>query len=189
MEINKQLTLVDAIKANDERALRELYQENYKKVELHIIKNNGTMTQAKDLYQEAFLAMYQNIKMDLFVPLSETALQGYLYSIAKNKWIDFLRSAQYKKTRPLYENVVLADDANSTAELDEKIENEQKIELTLNAFSKLGKNCKNLLTQFYFDKKSMREIAVELGLEEASVRNKKYRCIQKLRELLNPTNI
>ena len=51
----------------------------------------------------------------------------------------------------------------------------------MEAFKNLGQPCKQLLTTFYFDKKSLRDIAVELSLDEASVRNKKYRCMEKLR--------
>lgn len=57
------------------------------------------MPQAKDIYQEAFLAVWQNIKKGAFQPRNESALQGYLFQIAKNKWTDELRSARYKKTQ------------------------------------------------------------------------------------------
>ena len=53
----------------------------------------------------------------------------------------------------------------------------------MQAFKKLGKECKELLEVFYFEKKSLREIAAQFNIGEASARNKKYRCIQKLRSL------
>jgi len=53
----------------------------------------------------------------------------------------------------------------------------------MEAFEGLGDACKTLLTKFYFEKKSMKEIAHELQLDAASTRNKKYRCMQTLREL------
>ena len=51
------------------------------------------------------------------------------------------------------------------------------------AFKNLGEACKSLLSKFYFEKKSMNVIAKELALDSASTRNKKYRCMQKLREI------
>ncbi len=54
----------------------------------------------------------------------------------------------------------------------------------MDAFKLLGNPCKQLLTTFYFEKKSLREIADELQIEENTARNKKYRCMEKLREMV-----
>ncbi len=181
LEIEKQHTLVSAIRNNDQQVLKKLYLNNYQKVEKYILANSGSIPQAKDAYQEAFLATYQNVKADKFLPLNETALQGYLFTIAKNKWTDYLRSAQFKKTKGISENLSgsLSENADENIEDDFQL----KMDSTLDAFSKLGEECKNVLTLFYFNKKSMREIAEIQNLEEASVRNKKYRCLQQLKKL------
>lgn len=188
VHIEKQLNLVDAIKANNEVVLKKLYLDNYNKVEVYILNNNGSMPQAKDTYQEAFIAVWKNIKEDKFIPTNETAIQGYIYQISKNKWLDFLRSSNYKKTvsfsKTNTENKFTEiTENNDVAEVDIKLQN------TMQAFSKLGDACQELLKLFYFSKKSLRKIAEELAIEEASARNKKYRCIQKLRKLaLSPNS-
>tara|TARA_R100001369_G_scaffold91407_1_gene132625 strand:- start:1170 stop:1745 length:576 start_codon:yes stop_codon:yes gene_type:complete len=183
--IERQFELVTAIKANNERALHKLYTENFYKTEQYILKNNGTMPQAKDIYQEAFITVWRNIKDGKFVPENETAVQGYLYKIAKYKWLDFLRSSRFKKTtsfEPIENNL----EVDISKEID--VETEKKQKQTMKAFERLGVECKKLLTDFYYNKKSMREIASEFEIEETSARNKKYRCINKLRELtLSPT--
>ena len=69
--IERQFKLVTAIKANDERALHKLYTENFYKTEQYILKNNGTMPQAKDIYQEAFITVWRNIKDGKFIPENE----------------------------------------------------------------------------------------------------------------------
>ncbi|NND62134.1 MAG: sigma-70 family RNA polymerase sigma factor [Flavobacteriaceae bacterium] len=181
-EIHKQLTLVQSIKKNDPVVLKKLYQENYFKVEGFILKNSGSKPQAKDIYQEAFMAMYQNIKADKFTPQNETALQGYLYRIAKNKWTDFLRSSEFKKTTALESFAQVSDEIDEGIIEDEMAKNSQ-LEAAMNAFKKLGEECKHLLEVFYFQKKSMNEIALLYNIGEASARNKKYRCIQKLKSL------
>ena len=45
-QIENQFKVVTAIKANDNLVLKQLYQKNYKKVEIFILKNNGSMPQA-----------------------------------------------------------------------------------------------------------------------------------------------
>ncbi len=181
-QISQQQNLVEAIKTNNQLVLKKLYQDNYKKVEIHIVNNSGSIPQAKDTYQEAFLACYQNIKADKFLPTGETALQGYLFTIAKNKWTDFLRSSRYKKTQGMSEGIS-ARMASETIDDTEVTEEQVQMDSTMDAFSKLGAECKELLTLFYFKKKSMREISDEKNLGEASARNKKYRCIQQLKEI------
>lgn len=175
----EQHTLVDAIRANDENILKKLYTNNFRKVETFILMNNGSPPQAKDTYQEAFIAVWRNVKAGKFHPENETALQGYLYTIAKNKWTDFLRSSRYKKTGALPDQLERPEEFSP----DDMMKTDEKMSKVMDAFGRLGIPCKELLTQFYFGKKSVREIASALQIEEASARNKKYRCMQKLKEL------
>tara|TARA_R100000935_G_scaffold26814_1_gene46889 strand:- start:85451 stop:86026 length:576 start_codon:yes stop_codon:yes gene_type:complete len=181
--IVEQSKLVVAIKANNSKVLQQLYQENYKKVEIHIVNNSGSIPQAQDTYQEAFLACYQNIKADKFEPNSETALQGYLFTIAKNKWTDYLRSSQFKKVQGMSEGISATMKDEDTIPVENNLAQLQ-MNATIDAFSRLGNECKELLKLFYYEKKSMEEISAEKNLTSASARNKKYRCIQKLKTLV-----
>lgn len=174
---------IEAIKVNDIVALKHLYKINYPKVEVLVLKNNGTKEHAKDIFQDAFLALWKNVKQDKFVPQNESSINGYLYTIAKHKWMDYLRSKDYKKTvvySALTDTAALDDDLSKTT--DDNI-NDERLQNVMHAFKGLGAPCKDLLMKFYFEKKSMKDIAEELQLDAASTRNKKYRCMQKLREL------
>ena len=46
---------IEAIKVNDIVALKHLYKINYPKVEVLVLKNNGTKEHAKDIFQDAFV--------------------------------------------------------------------------------------------------------------------------------------
>ena len=177
----KQHSLIEAITKNDQQVLKFLYQSNYGKVERFILNNSGSSHEAKDIFQEAFLAVYQNVKANKFVPINETALQGYLFTIAKNKWRDHLRTAKFKKTNRISEGLNASLTINDNhLEADEF---QLKLDIAMDAFKKLGEECKALLTLFYFHKKTMREIACDQNLTEASARNKKYRCLQHLKTI------
>lgn len=180
---NNEYDIVAAIKANDNSVLKSIYTHNYHKVETLVLKNNGTKDHAKDIYQEAFLAVWKNVKLDKFSPQSDNAIHGYLFTIAKNKWMDYLRSKNYKKTIVSDKiNDFKASDVNAEISNDDILK-EQRLIGVMQAFKDLGEPCKSLLRQFYFDKRSMKDIANELQLDAASTRNKKYRCMQKLREI------
>ena len=185
-KLEHQTQLLDAIKSNNTVALKEFYITNYPKVETLVLKNSGSIAHAKDVYQDAFITVWQHVKNDRFVPKNNTAIQGYLYRIAKNKWMDVLRSKAFKNSKPLNTETlrVIKNDEVENTDFDNT-----KLKATMTAFKNLGEPCKSLLRQFYFDKKSMKEIAAELKLDAASTRNKKYRCVQKLRELALKINI
>ncbi|WP_282040775.1 RNA polymerase sigma factor [Winogradskyella flava] len=182
-ETNNKLQVVNAIKDNDSKTLRTIYANNYPKIEALVLKNNGTKDHAKDIYQEAFLAVWQNVKQDKFIPVSESSVNGYLYTIAKNKWMDVLRSQGYKKTivASQLQHFEIKDEENNG--IDDDILKDKRLEDVMLAFKNLGEACKSLLRKFYFEKKSMNLIAEELSLDSASTRNKKYRCMQKLRQI------
>ncbi len=86
------------IKQNDATTLKNLYKTNFAKVKRYVLKNSGDEQQAKDVYQEAFVAMWRNIKNDKFTAESENAINGYIFQIAKYKWLDHVRSVKYKNT-------------------------------------------------------------------------------------------
>lgn len=176
-----QESLTEAIKANSTVALQKLYEQNYPKVEVHILRNNGSKDQAKDIFQEAMIALWKAVKSDRFEAKSPTALQGYLFTIAKNKWTDYLRSSSFKKEISSEKVMTYLEDTDVEVEDDVL---ELRLRKARVAFRQLGTDCKDLLTKFYFDKMSLASIAQLLDLDKASARNKKYRCMQKLRALV-----
>jgi len=168
-----------AIKANDEQTLQHLYQNGYAKVEKYVLNNKGSAEQAKDIYQDAFIAVWRNIQLDQFVPRNETALSGYLYQVAKNKWIDYLRSAHHK-------NTVSVNELPNEYEPVEELPKEQQEYLSgiMAGFRQLAPNCKEVLTRFYYRNETMKTIAEAMEWTEATARNNKYRCLERLREMV-----
>jgi RNA polymerase sigma factor (sigma-70 family) len=185
---NSTSLVINSIKQNDSSVLKQLYSINYPKIEQLILKNNGNKDDAKDIYQEAFLAVWKNIKQDKFKPQNESSINGYIYTIAKNKWMDVLRSQGYKKTivASQLNYFEIKDEENNG--IDDDILKDKRLQDVMLAFKHLGEACKSLLRKFYFEKKSMNLIAEELALDSASTRNKKYRCMQKLREIALKTD-
>lgn len=182
--LDSQNALVKAIKSNDSKALKSLYTANYYKVEHMVVNNSGSKEHAKDIYQEAFITVWKNIKNDSFIPQNETAVQGYLYQIAKNKWMDMVNSSRFKKTTVLEDEYIFHDKNNHEKETEEQEFFSQKLEKTMSIFKTMGQPCKGLLMAFYFEKKSLRDISHELKIEETTARNNKYRCMEKLRKMV-----
>lgn len=179
---NFQQTL-QAIRQNDDAALAALYKAHYAATQQYVLQNRGTAEQAKDIFQEAFIVLWRNIQMQKFVPENEQSIAAYLYRVSKNKWISYLRSAQHKLSATLPQEQ--AEDSTAD-EID--AEQQSYINNVVRHLQQLGHQCKELLTAFYYKKQSMRQIGEQFGWTEASAKNNKYRCLEKLRNLMKNQN-
>lgn len=175
---------LDAVRTGDDKTLQQLYRDNYRYVEKFVIDNSGTAEQAKDIFQEAFLSMWRNVQAEKFVVKEGGSLSAYLQRIAKNKWLDYLRSAAYRKT------VLLEAEIVESIAVEEVVnENELAgIKQVREQFELLGDNCRELLTRFYYRGESLRSVAQVFGWTGDTAKNNKYRCIERLRKLLKNAN-
>jgi len=142
-----------------------------------IMSLNGTHNDVEDTYQEGLLIFYNNLLTNSF--RHKSSIKTYLYSICKNVWVSTY-NARIKENQINFEEIHYLSN--------------QEIEINTEAlkivFSKLDKNCKKILTQFYYEKKSMAEIkeSFNLGSIQAA-KNKKYRCLKSLSKLVNSMNL
>ncbi|HRO43968.1 MAG TPA: sigma-70 family RNA polymerase sigma factor [Flavipsychrobacter sp.] len=177
--VGEEVKFIEQLKRNDEQALRSFYTENYKGVEQYVIQNSGTKADAKDVYQEAFVAVWRSIQLDKFKQQSNGSIHNYLIRIAKNKWMDVLRKR--KKNNITF----LAEFSEETEQVfREEDSGEERLNDMKKAFQNLGAQCKDVLTRFYFKKQSLKEIAASYSWTEATAKNNKYRCLQKLRQFV-----
>ena len=179
---SKFLQQLHAIKNNSEPHLQQLYSANFKVVEKYVLQNSGTSEEAKDVFQEAFIAVWRNIQLDKFTPQTENSLNAYIFQVSKNKWISQLRLSTNKQTVALSEE----DNAVETGDID--VEDRDQLNALAENFIKLGYNCREILKRFYYKKETLRDIAAFFNWTEATARNNKYRCIEKLRNLLKNQN-
>jgi DNA-directed RNA polymerase specialized sigma subunit len=96
----------------------------------------------------------------------------------------FIKLSDKKKTNYALSADAL-DDLVATNDYDHKID-----EIIKYVFSVASDNCKQILTLFYYDKKSMEEIAQELGYKNAdTVKSKKNRCISQISERITKMHL
>lgn len=167
------------LKANDERTLRSLYIDNYPKIERFILENNGTRDDAKDIYQEAFIAVWRSIQADKASFTGLDKLQGYIYRVAQYKWTDQLRSQKKHRTDSLPETEIGSPE---TVEMDSG--QNDYIEKVKQHYATMDEPCKGVLYRFYYLKQSMAEIALNYSWTDATAKNNKYRCLQRLRQMV-----
>jgi RNA polymerase sigma factor (sigma-70 family) len=168
-----------ALTNSDEKTLAILYKHTYPKVAAYIFDNGGSEEQAKDTFQEAFIAVWRNVQLNKFDIREGHTVEGYLFQVSKYKWIDYLRSAKREAV------VSLDDDTKAYNGISEPANDDgEKIDMVRKHFAKLGDNCRDVLTRFYYNKQSLQTIAGAFGWTEQTAKNNKYRCLQKLRSFI-----
>ncbi len=161
------------------RGLTELYKNLYGGIARFVLNNSGTEEDAKDIFQEGLIVLYEKVVVPDFVQTS--TLKTFLHAICRNLWLKRLRRSNRKET-PMSELQLLpiADWEDPHQEDQE----EERRELVQHLLGQLGEGCRRLLVLFYYERRSMQEIANLLGLSNDRVaKNKKARCMNKLREL------
>ena len=130
----------------------------------------------EDIYQDTIIVFYNNIKRGLLIEIT-SSLSAYIIQIGKIKLIQFVEKQQ--RTRELKSN--FADNFITSEEYDARIDQAVKF-----IFSKMSDACKQILNLFYYEKKSMEEIALILEYKNAdTVKSKKSRCISQFNSNVN----
>lgn len=176
--------VIAAFKANDRSLTARVYEMYYPAVLKYILQNSGDESDAKDIYQEAFIALWRNIKADRLTEKSGANLGGYIFQIARYKWLDKLKSVRHKSTVRLVGDQSVEEEEPSA----ETLELEAQFDAMNERFNRLGEGCRRILKMFYYEKCSLEEIGKSLNYSASVIRTKKYRCMMKLRKMDDTIN-
>lgn len=165
--------------SNDNTIIREIYKNYLFRIEKHIISRGGTADDAKDVFQDGLMVIYNKAKKDDFELTSSfyTYLFGICYYIWERKRRNNSRVSELPES---YEELKIF----KLESVESDILYREKHKIFRDNFTKLGTFCKQIL-QLFFTEKSMNEIADELNLKNAhTARNRKYRCQKELEKLV-----
>lgn len=173
-------------KQNAYAELMDRYRESIYYMMLKMVKNQDD---ADDLTIEAFGKAFS--RLEQYSP--SFAFSTWLFKIASNNCIDFIRKKRIKVTsmdtgRTTDDGEVIFFDArSSTLNPEESIIQKQKIKLMRNLVSKLKPRYKQLIEKRYFEELSYEEIAEELNLPLGTVKAQLFRAREFLANLINKT--
>ena len=168
---------MELLRNRDQKFMTESYQKVYPMVESFVVKNSGSKDDAQDIIQDAFFLLYKKIEDASFEITSQ--LSTYVFGISKNLWLKKITKKRLDKNAVLAEN-----EFNDLPEEDyEKFGLVKKLEAALVS---LGEPCKTIIEQFYYFKKSMKDIATLMHYTSAeNAKNQKYKCFNRLKKLAN----
>lgn len=178
--------IIEGVANGDSRCINRIYKSFYPSIAKMIINNNGSEDEAKDIFQEAVMVLYDKITQQNFELSSK--LSTFLFAVSRRLWLKQLnRKGSSANTSDIsdFEDILQVEE-----EIEKHEETEIKFEQMNAALSELGEPCQTLLKDFYIDNLSMQDIKEKFGYTNAdNAKNQKYKCLQRLKKLFFSTNI
>jgi RNA polymerase sigma factor (sigma-70 family) len=163
---------------NSEEALNKLYIGYYPMVLQFILNNNGDEEDAKDVYQEAIIVLYNKIKSGDFELTSK--LKTYIYSVCRRIWLKKLS----KESKKAINVADFGDIEDVEPDMEKHVEKDQQFEKMQAALLLLGEPCKTIIQDFYINNLSMQDISEKFGYTNTdNAKTQKYKCLQRLKKL------
>lgn len=175
---NHERILLQGLARNDKKAVETIYKENFGSVQSLIINNNGTADDAKDIFQEAMIVLYEKARSGSFE--LNCLIKTYVYSVSRRLWLKRLQQANR------YNGELSGTEAAIPVEEDisEHTRRDAEFEMMGKAIMSLGEPCKSLLEAFYLKKQNMQEIATSFGYTNAeNAKTQKYKCLVRLKKI------
>lgn len=170
----KNKAIIDGILSANSIIYFEIYENELPKIVRMVVKNNGNVEQAKDIFQDGLLIVVENI-LQKKLEITES-FDTYLYAVCRNLWLQQI--AQQKKNQKFIDEY--SYESFDYYKYDEIVESNDKY---LEIIESLGETCKKLLELYYYRKLNWQEITDELGYASTgSARNQKYKCLERIRK-------
>lgn len=153
---------------------KAIYTSCFPMVRSMILKNGGTVDDARDVFQDSVIVLFQNNSQEKFQLTVSNCT--YLYSVARNKWLKHIRDTG-KITTLEFAN----DKSDGSLSFDDD-EKKQRQRLLIKHLNQLGEKCRNVLKHF-FEGKTGEEITRELDFSSYEYyRVAKNRCTENLKQ-------
>jgi RNA polymerase sigma factor (sigma-70 family) len=167
---------------NDSKdTLNQLYISYFPMVLQLVLKNNGNEDDAKDLFQESIIVLYNKVKGGNFELNSK--LKTFLYSVCRRLWLKRLneQSKTIRNVQDFSEIIAVEDD------LEKQDEKDKQFAIMESSLLQLGEPCKTIIEDYYIHNRSMQEICEKFGYTNAdNAKTQKYKCLQRLKKLFLP---
>ncbi|KAB1154500.1 sigma-70 family RNA polymerase sigma factor [Tenacibaculum aiptasiae] len=174
--MNEDFFLKALVKEN-KKAILTIYKNNLPKVKSFVLKNNGNIEDAEDIFQRALLQIAIRYKKEQFC--ITTSFDAYLFTVCKNLWRRELNKHKNKVTNSEVVELANEERENSLALVEQK-----RQELFMEKMKEISENCRQILFMF-FAKTSYAEIVSATKYNsETVVRQRVFKCKKKLTEII-----
>jgi RNA polymerase sigma factor (sigma-70 family) len=162
--------LLNGLVTRDEKVLREYYELYYQSIRRFVINNKGNEEDARDLFQDTLVVLYQKVRRE---PFKLTCTLGtYLYSVGRHLWLKELS----RKKRLIHKAIDHENFMDADSDVDQISEYNERLIMYRSFFERLTADCRKVLGLF-MEGHSITEITLLMGYSsDQHTRNRRYRC-------------
>lgn len=168
--------LARLVLGGDTAAFEYLFDRYRDAIHRLFLQRTGNAEDADDLLQETFIKVYMNLHR--YSP--EYTFGQWLYTIARNTFIDYVRKRQ--DDLPIDEK--FSSPASNTPTPEESVINSQQRHQIELCIVRLPENYRRLIRMRFFDEYSYEEIAVKLSLPLGTVKTQIHRARERMCRLI-----
>jgi len=174
--VQDEKSLVRRAQQHDQAALTQIYEENFDRIYRYIVLKMGDRTEAEDMTQQVFLNAFKSISSFKW---KGTSFSAWLYRIAHNQIVDYLRRKSKRPTVPLNESLAVGNsDPRLMAERNLDIEN------LAWATRRLTKAQQEVISLRFAGELPVAQVARVMGKSEGAVKALQHSAILSLRKIL-----
>jgi RNA polymerase sigma factor (sigma-70 family) len=156
--------------SGEEKILRAYYISYFSSIRRYVHLNHGNEEDAKDLFQDVLLVVFQKAKNSDFI--LTCSLSTYLYSVSRLLWLKELE----KRKRMSYQPIEKSDLVDAGLDIVEISDYNKRLFLYRQHFEMLSSDCQKVLSLF-MEGRSIAEITLQMGYRsDQHTRNRRYRC-------------
>ena len=179
--------VLQGIAAGTRQSTAQVYKQHYPTIMHWITGAGGDDADAADIFQEAMVVLFEKARNEDF--RLTCRIGTYLFAICKHLWY---KKLEHRKRMPgAFPDQMGGEDGFDAAYEDdikvheEREEHYAQLDVALDA---LGEPCRSLLRAFYYQDKSMQEIAADFGYTNPdNAKTQKYKCLMRLKKIFFST--
>jgi len=170
-------SLVHRAQQRDQQAFAQLYEEHFDKIYRYVALRIGDRNEAEDITQQVFLKALQSISSFRWrgIPFS-----AWLFRIAHNQVVDYLRKKTKQATVPLDESTVIVI-SNPQLLAEQGLD----IEQLLSATKRLTPTQREVISLRFAGELPIAQVAKIIGKSQGAVKALQHSAIVALRKVLS----
>jgi DNA-directed RNA polymerase specialized sigma24 family protein len=165
--------LLQGLRAQNEKAIYEVYTSYYPSVEKYIVMNSGTAQDAEDVFQDSVMVLLNYVAKENFI--LTCSIKTLVFAIARRLWLKQLRYRSRNET--LLEIEIGQEDF--ITHWEEVESSERKYDSLPQVLSRISVHCSGLLKQLFLTGK-----IPDHYKNNHTMRNQKYKCLEQARKMM-----
>ena len=176
-QVSDEESLVRRAQQRDQQAFTQLYEEHFDKIYRYVALRIGDKVEAEDITQQVFLKALQSISSFRWkgIPFS-----AWLFKIAHNQVVDYLRKKTKQATVPVDESKV-----SSISDTQLLVEQKLDIKQLLSATKRLTEAQREVISLRLTGELSIVQVAKIMGKSQGAVKALQHSAIVALRKVLS----